>query len=321
VKVAVLTTSYPRWKGDAAGRFVGDAVGWLRETGVAVEVVSPRDFPHFGIAYGAGVVGNLRAAPWKALLVPLMLLGFLRAARRASRDADVVHAHWLPIAAIALATRKPVVAQLWGTDVELARRFPRVSQWLLARTRLVVVASTSLEAAARELGAQDVRVIPSGVAIPDEVGAEEEPPYVLYAGRLSPEKGVAELARAADGLRLVVAGDGPLRDALPQALGFLPRHELEPLYAGAAVVACPSFREGFGVACAEAMAHGKPVVASAVAASSTSSSTARRGCSSSPGTSRGSAPRSAGWSRIVRSGGASARPGGGARSSACRGRR
>ena len=36
------------------------------------------------------------------------------------------------------------------------------------------------------------------------------------------------------------------------------------LYEGAAVVACPSHREGFGVVCAEAMAHGRPVVASGV---------------------------------------------------------
>ena len=264
MKVTVLTTSYPRWKGDAVGRFVGDAVGWLRELGMEVEVVSPRAFRHFGIAYGAGVVGNLRAEPWKVVLVPLMLLGFLRAALRGARGADVVHAHWLPVAAIALATRKPVVAQLWGTDVELARRAPRLSRWLLRRARLVVCASTALAEAARELGARDVRVIPSGVAVPDEVGVEEEPPYVLYAGRLSPEKGVAELAEATAGLPLVVAGDGPRRDRVPQARGFLPRHDLEPLYAGAAVVACPSYREGFGVACAEAMAHGKPVVASRV---------------------------------------------------------
>ncbi len=36
------------------------------------------------------------------------------------------------------------------------------------------------------------------------------------------------------------------------------------MYERAAVVACPSYREGFGVACAEAMAYGRPVVASAV---------------------------------------------------------
>jgi glycosyltransferase involved in cell wall biosynthesis len=65
-------------------------------------------------------------------------------------------------------------------------------------------------------------------------------------------------------MTLTVAGDGPLRSQVPGALGFVPHHELAPLYARAAVVAVPSHREGFGVACAEAMAAGRPVVASAV---------------------------------------------------------
>src|SRR5439155_11960927 len=86
----------------------------------------------------------------------------------------------------------------------------------------------------------------------------------LFAGRLSREKGIRELVAAADGLPLVVAGDGPLRDEVPGALGFVSRSELEQLYGSAAVVACPSHREGFGVACAEAMAHSRPVVAAAV---------------------------------------------------------
>ena len=85
---------------------------------------------------------------------------------------------------------------------------------------------------------------------------------MLYAGRLSPEKGVLELVEAARGLPLVVAGDGPLRDRVPGALGWVAHDELLRLYERAAVVACPSQREGFGVACAEAMAHGRPVVAS-----------------------------------------------------------
>jgi glycogen(starch) synthase len=109
-----------------------------------------------------------------------------------------------------------------------------------------------------------VRVIPAGVELPPEDGDEDEPPTVLFAGRLSPEKGIRELVAAANGMPLVVAGDGPLRDEVPGALGFVPHGELERLYAASAVVACPSYREGFGVVCAEAMAHGKPVVASAV---------------------------------------------------------
>src|SRR5262249_44610824 len=109
-----------------------------------------------------------------------------------------------------------------------------------------------------------VEVIPSGVDLPDQIGVEAEPPEVLYAGRLSPEKGVLELIEAASGMNLVVAGDGPLRARVPQARGFVPPDELQLLYARAAVGACPSRREGFGVACLEAMAHGRPVVASAV---------------------------------------------------------
>jgi glycosyltransferase involved in cell wall biosynthesis len=264
MKVAVLTTSYPREPGDPAGNFVADAVERVRGRGVEVEVVSPASFRHFGIAYGAGVVGNLRREPWRAALVPAMLGSFSLAARRASRDADLVHAHWLPAGAVALTTGKPFVVQLWGTDVELARRATSLARGVLRRARLVICASNALADSARELGAREVRVIPSGVDVPEEVAEEAEPPEVLFAGRLSPEKGILELVEAANGMTLVVAGDGPLRDRVPGALGFVPHHALGPLYERAAVVAVPSHREGFGVVCAEAMAYGRPVVAGAV---------------------------------------------------------
>ncbi|HET7554605.1 MAG TPA: glycosyltransferase family 4 protein, partial [Gaiellaceae bacterium] len=187
-----------------------------------------------------------------------------RAARRAARDADLVHAHWLPSGAVALATGKPFVVQLWGTDVELARRARRLARQVLSRARLVICASNALADAARDLGAKDVRVIPSAVELPERVAEPAEPPEVLFVGRLSQEKGILELVQAADGIPLTVAGDGPLRDRVPGALGFVPHHALPPLYERAAVVAVPSHREGFGVACAEAMAHARPVVASAV---------------------------------------------------------
>ena len=132
------------------------------------------------------------------------------------------------------------------------------------RARVVVAPSTVLAVEARGLGAREVAVIPSGVDVADEVGAEDDPPFVLYAGRLSPEKGVLELVEAANGIPLVIVGDGPLRERVPGARGFVAHDELLKLYERAAVVAVPSFREGFGVVCAEAMAHARPVVASAV---------------------------------------------------------
>ncbi|HEY6067765.1 MAG TPA: glycosyltransferase family 4 protein [Gaiellaceae bacterium] len=262
MRVAVLTTSYPRFPGDAAGRFVADAVEHVRARGVDVEVVGPEQFRHFGIAYGHGVVGNLRSRPWLSLLLPALVASFVRAARRA--DADLLHAHWIPAGWVAARTGKPYVLQVWGTDVELAQRAPRLASRVLRGARLVIAASSALADSARLLGARDVRVIPSGVDLPQEVREEAEPLEVLYAGRLSAEKGLVELVEAAKGMNLVVAGDGPLRSQVPGARGFVRHDELQGLYARSAVVACPSRREGFGVACLEAMAHGRPVVATGV---------------------------------------------------------
>jgi len=262
MRVGVLTTSYPRFAGDSAGRFIADAVAHVRARGLDVEVVGPEQFRTYGITYGHGAVANLRRKPWLVLFLPALLASFVRAARHI--DADLLHAHWIPAGWVAARTGKPYVVQVWGTDLEVARRVPRLARGVLAGARLVLAASTALADQARSFGARDVRVIPSGIEIPAQIGEEAEPPEVLYAGRLSPEKGLLELVEATGGLNLVVAGDGPLRPRVPGARGFVPHDELQRLYGRAAVVACPSRREGFGVACLEAMAHARPVVATNV---------------------------------------------------------
>jgi glycosyltransferase involved in cell wall biosynthesis len=264
VRVCVLTTSYPRNADDVAGRFVAEAVEHLRGAGINVDVVSPADFRHFGIAYGDGIVQNLRARPWLALLLPAFLVEFARAARRASRRADVVHAHWIPSGIAAIATGKPFVLQVWGTDVELARRAPWLARPILRRARSVIAASTFLAREAMSVGARDVHVVPNGVEVPETIGTPDEPPHVLFVGRLSPEKGILEFLAATDGLPRVIVGDGPLRARVPEAVGFVPHDRLAPYYERAAIVCVPSRREGYGVVAREAMAYGRPVVASRV---------------------------------------------------------
>jgi glycosyltransferase involved in cell wall biosynthesis len=267
VRVVVLTTSWPRTEREFAGRFVADAVERLRERGVEVEVLAPGSgYDDHGLAYGGGMAANLRRRPWAA---PLMLFSMWRALRRAARGADVVHAHWLLTAAAARFGGRPFVVTLHGSgsagrfsDVELARRRPGLVRALLRPAAAVICVSETVAAAVRAAGVE-VIVIPNGVRVPEEVGSPAEPPEVLYVGRLAPEKNVDTLVEALGDLNLVVAGDGPLRDLVPNALGAVPHAEVDRLLERASVVVAPSEREGFGLAAAEAMAFGRPVVAAA----------------------------------------------------------
>jgi glycosyltransferase involved in cell wall biosynthesis len=264
VRVCWLTTSYPRDESDPAGAFMRDAVEDLRQRGIDVDVVSPASFPHFGLAYGVGIVGNLRRSPAKALLLPAFLASYSLAARKAAARADLVHAHWLPSGLPARLTGKPYVLTMHGTDAALARRRPWLFGPLVRQARMVLCVSESLTRTARELGARETRVVPMGIDIPEVTVEPDDPPHVLFVGRLSEEKGVLELAEAARGLPLVVVGDGPLRDRLPGTVGFVPPSELPGYFDRAAVVVCPSRREGYGVVARQAMAHARPVVATAV---------------------------------------------------------
>jgi glycosyltransferase involved in cell wall biosynthesis len=262
-KVVVLTSSYPRDEHDFAGRFVADAVTELRRRGLEVEVVHPR------LAHdGGGLVSGLRRRPWRA---PILFLSLVWRLRRAARGADLVHAHWLASAAVARFAGKPFVVTLHGTgsagslsDLGLAERAPRLVRFLLRPARAVICVSEPLTETMRAIGVEHARFIPNGVALPAGPAVEDERPFVLYAGRLAEEKGIPELVEATRGLPLVVAGDGPLRELVPDALGFVPHEELEHLYDRAAVVVLPSHREGLPLCVLEAMAHGRPVVATPV---------------------------------------------------------
>jgi glycosyltransferase involved in cell wall biosynthesis len=267
VRVVVLTTSWPRTEREFAGRFVADTVERLRERGMEVEVLAPGSgYRDYGLAYGGGMATNVRRRPW---LAPLMLFSMWQAVRRAARTADLVHAHWLLTAAAARFSGRPFVVTLHGSgsagrfsDAKLARNRPRLVRSLLRPAAAVICVSETLAATVREAGI-DAIVIPNGVRIPDEVRPPVTPPEVLYVGRLSPEKNIDTLLEAVGDLNLVVAGDGPLRDRVPNALGSVPHAEVERLFERASVVVAPCEREGFGLAAAEAMAFGRPVVAAA----------------------------------------------------------
>ncbi|MCC7359998.1 MAG: glycosyltransferase, partial [Anaerolineales bacterium] len=111
-----------------------------------------------------------------------------RAVRAAARGADLVHAHWLPSGAAALAAGKPVVVTGHGSDLALAARAPWLARPVLRRAAAVVCVSEPLAREAARLGARDPIVVPNGIELPDAVEPPADPPEVLFAGRLSPEK-------------------------------------------------------------------------------------------------------------------------------------
>ena len=270
LRVAVFTTSYPRSADDFSGRFVRGTVENLRARGLEVEVVGPGSFRDFGLTAnnGAGFIGNLKRRPW---LAPLVLVSMVLALRRAAKRADLVHVNWLAGAVVAAFCGKPFVVTLHGSptagrfhDLGLAESAPRFVRWILSRARTVICCSERLATAMRACGLQNVRAIPYGVHVPDELGREDEPASVLYVGRLSPEKNIDVIADATEGLPRIVAGDGPDRPLLPETIGFVGPDEVSELYRRAAVVVVASSAEGLPNVVLEAMAHGKTVVATPV---------------------------------------------------------
>jgi len=125
--------------------------------------------------------------------------------------------------------------------------------------------------------AERIEVLPHFQALPAEEQLATDEGYLLYFGRLSPEKGVYELLRAMVRLPhtpLVIAGDGPERarlEALARELnlnhvlfaGMVHGEKLQKLIAGCSFSVFPSHAyETLGKSILESYAWGRPVIAS-----------------------------------------------------------
>jgi glycosyltransferase involved in cell wall biosynthesis len=156
-RIGVITTSYPRRPGDAAGGFVAGHVAYLRATGADVEVIAIGDghperhdddhgvtrLDGGGLFYRGGAPEALEGggATLRALAVSARMTAAI--AGRARRW-DAVVAHWLAPSALAAALAaggRPLLAIAHGGDVHL-----------LARTRLLGPALRLLHARGATVG-------------------------------------------------------------------------------------------------------------------------------------------------------------------------
>lgn len=217
------------------------------------------------------------------------------------RWSDVVHLNAvynftsLPTLALARALDKPLVwstrGALQGGASRRSRALKRAWESVAARVaprRLVLHATSAQEAeeSASFFPGAAVEVIPNGVVLPPRTArpARGEPLVLGALGRLHPIKGLDRLVsavalcreRGALPMTLRVAGGGEpayraqLEDqvdrlGLSEVVSFLGPLEGEAktrFFESIDVLVAPSLRENFGIAIAEALAHGVPVIAS-----------------------------------------------------------
>ncbi len=259
MRILLVSQMYPGPRDPDLGVFVKQMADALRERGNVVELA----------------VLDTRAGG------KLRYLELARRARRAPAH-DVVYAHFLvPTGlAAALASRAPLVVTAHGRDVRNVGAIPGVAaatRFVVRRAAAVVAVSDYLR---RELEAKvpeargKTHVIDSGVDLErfDVRPAPDGDVSFLCVGALVERKNVVRLARAFERAgtgTLAFAGDGPLRAQLEgrpgiRLLGRVPHDEIPRLIGEARVVAQPSLIEPFGQALLEAMACGRPVVATRI---------------------------------------------------------
>jgi glycosyltransferase involved in cell wall biosynthesis len=220
---------------------------------------------------------------------------------RYARQADVVHTPLpgdIPLLGmwVALLLRKRLIVRYGGswvanTQTTMMNRVTRWSIRTFAGGRNVMLATGEGTAPPAPRMHWVFSTVLSGTVLqqiqPVLDRGLSTPPRLIYAGRLSPEKGVAHLVEAIAQLKangsgplpqVLIAGDGPQRKELEKLVqergcethfvfaGQLTYQQLSAQFNQADICVQPSLTEGFSKAWLDAMAHGVPVVASEVGA-------------------------------------------------------
>jgi glycosyltransferase involved in cell wall biosynthesis len=236
--VVVLTSTYPRWRGDPEPGFVHELARRLvgrfrvvvigphaagaapRETLDGVDVIRYRYAPAAfeTLVNDGGIVTNLRRSRWKVLLLPAFVISQWLALRRVLRSGEIgaVHAHWfIPqgiVAAWMAQSRRmpPFLVTSHGSDLlalkgRLADALRRI---VLKRASAIAVVSGAMKERLRDYPAADpdrIYVAPMGVDLsarftPDPA-TQRNAHEILFVGRLVAGKGLEVLL---DAMRVVV---------------------------------------------------------------------------------------------------------------------
>jgi len=300
VKIGIVTQSYyPRFGG--VTEHVHHTATELRRRGHEVCVITShfRRGETNGDGNGVVRVGYNIMVPFNKAFVDFTVGMRLRQQLRGvfrAHEFDLIHTHCptapsLPILAIQTATCAQIgTFHTTGGRGLLQDAFQPLLSRVVARLDARIAVSETAADTARLYYPGDYEVIPNGVDIerfhpstrPFEQWRQPDRLNILFVGRLDPRKGVQvlldampEVVRRTNGrARLIVVGDSYLRPrfeaAVPGAmrdhvkfLGHVPASDLPRWYATGDIFVSPATGfESFGIVLAEAMAAGRPVVAS-----------------------------------------------------------
>ena len=212
------------------------------------------------------------------------------------RRFDVIHMHEplmpLPSWFVLRQATAPVVATFHACRSRGHQwyRYRWIFHSLMRRVRVRLAVSEAAKRTVAEHFPGDYEVVPNAIDVsrfartaprPSTLAANQR--HVLYVGRLEPRKGVDRLIHAmarvqqrVPGVALAVVGDGPDREgleALARSLnvtatftGRVSDEALPGYYHAADVVCSPALAdESFGMVLLEAMAAGRPIVATNIA--------------------------------------------------------
>jgi phosphatidylinositol alpha-mannosyltransferase len=213
------------------------------------------------------------------------------------RRFDVIHMHepLMPLVPwfVLWQSTAPVVATFHTYREQGHRWYPRyrrIFEPLMRRVRVRLAVSDAARRTVRPHFPGEYEIVPNGIDVnrfakpaarPQDMPPDR--PNVLYVGRLEPRKGVeylvhamAAVQRAGSRARLVVVGDGPDREDLEASarrtgvsatfVGRVSDDALPGYYRAADIVCAPALGdESFGLVLLEAMAAGRPIVATRIA--------------------------------------------------------
>ena len=305
LKVLFLTSSYPRSREDTASVFLRYLAEHLADRGLEIHVLAPADttsgktvegkitvhrFQYFPsrfqrLAYGSGIMPNLKRSPLLWLQVPFFILAMAYSLLRliGQEQIRLVHAHWLLPQGLLGVLAKYLRHIALVTTVHGADAFTLRGGFASALKRLVVVHSdawtsntpATLRAVDPTAITPSAHVIPMGVdtelfAGGDSAGLRPQLPgrefLLLFVGRLVDKKGGRSLLEALalfppplrDRTTLWIIGDGDQRGELEQTAkdlglgqrvrfwGTISNQCLPDFYAAADLFVAPSIEAASG---------------------------------------------------------------------------